>query len=449
MKIKRQTLKHSQNTGENPLKRVYVTLTLIYLSSFLFTNFVIYLFAVYLNSTVVKAIILVRDFSIFILLFLFLPRRISKFVPNLILAVLFFLGSVFLGFVMHPSFSSSALIYLRLYVFPWLFLLAGYFLGTSFDIKPQKWLLSIRIILVVYAFLSLIVYVFRRFLLSCYNFEAFADITLKSYYDSYYCLLKNAVSYDFYKLITSGVTRLFGLVLDPPISGIILSFGAFFLFLKRRFAFLEIIIIVASVLTLSKGAFFIIVLFVFLALINMGLSQLRFYRTRQVFNVLVMLGLLGLLFVFMFMGNIGLTKSITNHMQGLSRGIQIMFSSPLGTGLGTQGNFSPESSVRESFVGALGAQVGILGFVSYIFLMYVVAKSYITQLKRKNYVYWGLSLFFFIYLLSAFFSESSISLSGGAIIFFTYGVIYATMIKRSFESRKANKSKMLLKKSHV
>lgn len=410
--------------------------TIIYLFSFWVTNFFILLLAPFLTPTIVKGLILSRDLFIIILLILVLPRKIQIHKLDFVsVGLIFLIIALLINFFGHFHLSKSSLIYIRLLLFPWLFLFTGKLQSKFINDKTLSNILNIfRIGLILFAGVSLILFLFRNILLSCYAWERFASITLKSFYSPKYCLLKNAISYDLYKYVKWGIPRLFGLVLDPPIAGIILSFSTIFIFIKRRYPWLELIPLVALLFTLSKGAFYIAFLSIALiitTLLGNKCCKQTTIKTLKIFSFIFFT----LLFMLPFLLEINIAQSITSHLKGLKNGLVIMLSKPLGAGLGTYGNFAPEwTPVRESFLGAIAAQLGTIGFIGFIITTLGFLYYSIKALEQGKLTLFIILFYFFIFLTSSFFSESTISISGSSFIFYLSGLAYGIMNKTKLNS---------------
>jgi hypothetical protein len=117
---------------------------------------------------------------------------------------------------------------------------------------------------------------------------------------------------------------------------------------------------------------------------------------------------------------------VVNHFYGFKNAFTELFKQPLGQGLGSTGNFGEESSIGESYFGALITQLGLLGLLTYMTpLIYFLSKLYSLSKKHQwtfnTYTTASIFSLWIATWLSALFNETAIALVSSAFIFFLLG----------------------------
>ena len=131
------------------------------------------------------------------------------------------------------------------------------------------------------------------------------------------------------------------------------------------------------------------------------------------------------------------------HIDGLKTGILSGLEHPFGLGLGNAGNFtsfddnaSTESVGRESMIGTMLGQIGLIGFIPY--LMFIITsisalvKGYILN-KNKNIELAKLSLAtagaFLGYTINSMFTDSASGVTGNFYYFLFLGLVITQLHK--------------------
>ncbi|HEV8575055.1 MAG TPA: hypothetical protein VGR43_10165 [Dehalococcoidia bacterium] len=135
-------------------------------------------------------------------------------------------------------------------------------------------------------------------------------------------------------------------------------------------------------------------------------------------------------------------EAASKHLRGLTTGLEEMFESPLGRGLGASGNWSREPGAgAESTVGVIAAQTGIVGFVLYGGFFAAVIASLVAAAWRRS----GLAADLPVVLAGAMFglflvswvSESASGLLGNAfyLLFAGWALALASPAAETFRWR--------------
>lgn len=409
-----------------------------YLLTFALMNLIFYVLSPWLTPTTAKFLVLARDALAWIMLvgfgILYVYKNGLRF-PTL-LWVIFGLWIYLTGSLFFSDRSFSALFYFRAFVQPWALFVLGYVLSKLYDFNLERWLMLTFWIIVIYGLGSWLVFAFPHVFLSRTLLELYGKIAMRRY-DLTFQVFGNAISYELLGLVGLPVVRLYGLMFDPPISGVFLGLASVYLFSKRKItAILLVPAIVAGILTLSKGFLFLyigtVAGMIVLWGLNLVLKPSVFYKT-------VWLGIFGVLLAMVFislaatvLGPSWITTSVYNHSLGLVNIWKVILHNPLGTGLGTQGNFGPrEASIKESFWGAFIGQFGFIGLFGVGFLLYGLVKIFLATLRRFGFsAFSAFALYILLVFLSAFLSESSLAIRGVALSFFMYGILYAKIVNK-------------------
>lgn len=228
----------------------------------------------------------------------------------------------------------------------------------------------------------------------------------------------NYYSADFYSIIGRSVRRLVGITTDPLLSAHFMAFSVVILLYldneninKRNF---EIVLLtIATVLTLSKGAILIIAIaFIYKIWIK--------NKNAAIF-----------LFIFAVVGLVGIIQSnilrtVSIHLDGLitaTRGITF-----LGGGIGTSGNLASlggnSTTSGESFFGMILGQMGVAGLLLFILMIKKVTKF--VFLKANDMYIYAIVAYIIAVTIEAIVSESAINFVGSGVAFIALGLFSIT-----------------------
>ena len=422
--------------GSRRLKHVIWYMTLIYFLLFLFSNWFFYVFSSILTTNFVKMYIGIRDSFVLFFILLLVPRRFSlKRFPALLFNALALLGLVGIYFIMCTHKNFATLFYTRFFIFPWLYLLFGFLSYPYFKDFFYKWFNFLFFLLVFYSIGSILIFVFREKLLNSVLLELYGSLAMRSY-NQQFGVLGNAVSYEFIRFVGRPVVRLSGFLFDPPITGVFLSLISVYIFVKDKKLPLKLFPIVAGILTLTKGFIFIFFITVFWIFIVVYMKKKLPSQLVININNSFLLFLLIILFIFSIVAGHSspykFSRSVYSHTKGFITTFNVIIKHPLGTGLGTQGNLAYSTSSRkitETYWGVFVGQTGVFGLLVLIGILIFSYKNLILSIGLKDDILWIYSLYFFVFLLSAMFSESTMAIRVSSILFFTYGLVYARIIK--------------------
>ncbi len=414
-------------------KQLWFWLIALYMSLFLLTNFIFFVFSPYLSKTIASGFIAIRDILVIFFIFIFAIQKIDlKKIPKLGMVLIVLIIYILLSYLSSPKDFASTF-YFRAFVFPWLFFIFGFLVSKFYGyFFTAKWFKFLYYTLIVFSGLSILIYIFQDVFLNSTYFNLYGELAHRGYNQGFN-VFGNAISYELRKFTVVPAIRLASLFFDPPIAGIFFSLFGIFLFLKYPKKFLLVLPFIAGVLTLTKGFWFVTLLFIPWSFIVFFLKN---FNLNKYILLLNNLAILTISFVFALITIIAsgvqpskFTRSIYNHTKGLSDSVKLVIQSPLGTGIGTQGNIADQNIaiVKETYWGAFIAQFGILGVI----ILFEILKSVWNTFKRaifyKHNILWLYSLFFFVYLISAFLSESSLAIRISSVLFFTYGLVFANV----------------------
>ena len=118
--------------------------------------------------------------------------------------------------------------------------------------------------------------------------------------------------------------------------------------------------------------------------------------------------------------------SISIHYNGLINGLES--AGLLGNGLGTAGVIAAVVSdtdveVGESYIGVLSSQLGYIGLLNFLVIIYILIWRLIFKYKiTNNVLYYNMAAVILGMLLQTFFSESSISIVSTGLYFIFAGI---------------------------
>lgn len=198
---------------------------------------------------------------------------------------------------------------------------------------------------------------------------------------------------------------------------------------------INFLVFLCIILTFSKGALMIILCgSSFILYFNQKIPLL--YRRTFLIGVYASIALT---ITFLLLTNSGAAA----HIDGLKTGILSGLEHPFGLGLGNAGNFtsfddnaSTESVGRESMIGTMLGQIGLIGFIPY--LMFIITsisalvKGYILN-KNKNIELAKLSLAtagaFLGYTINSMFTDSASGVTGNFYYFLFLGLVITQLHK--------------------
>lgn len=224
-------------------------------------------------------------------------------------------------------------------------------------------------------------------------------------------VLRSFYSWDFYDVTGNSYRRMAGLnYMDPVVLGQFFFFPAIFYFLRRNFI-LSALCFLVVLLCLSKGG--LLAGFISLSLVlywSERFSSIGFLR-RLLFILLCVS-------VVYFINSLDDVQSVSNHLNGLLSGFDLLISNPFGLGIGGAGNYGSlysgeKAVVGESFAGTLMAQIGIFAFLYYVLLLRIVL-----VVGVENRFWLAIKVCALAVILCSLISESAFTYSGTALIFF-------------------------------
>jgi hypothetical protein len=349
-----------------------------------FQNIYILLLSRWLTKTDYTMICLLKEVFVYLTIIIsFLKKRkIDRTELYSIMAILI----LFAYMIIRMDFSMGALSSFRQLSVPFIF----YMFGRSIRLNKGEFIEIIRCF--VYICLLSVIFGLVQVLMGPALFQAFGMknyMTLKygfvQYINGFY-VPSSMMSFDLYQYIGRCIYRMSSFLVDPVILAQILALALLLIFFdknreitdKKNAKVWTVMMSVGLVLTMGKGGIVISVLcFVYFfgkkTKENKLLSLLAYALIAMVCIVLVI--------------NASSGSSISNHFEGLTDNIEVMKNYPLGKGIGTEGNLAAaygqnvsDEVSGESFVGALMAQMGIVGLLIYGVFIYGLFLKY-----RKTY----------------------------------------------------------------
>ena len=235
----------------------------------------------------------------------------------------------------------------------------------------------------------------------------------------------NFYTYDFGPMLRRVVTH----TADPLASAFLISLAFGIATFKKslnlkhkRFNFHTIcwfVLAIICILTLSKAVF-----------INMAiLMMIKLYYNKNIPKSISKLAyalFIGVIVINVKKMIMGADNSVAVHFNGFINGI--MSSGLFGNGLGTAGASASmlaaaDVEVAESFIGAMAVQIGAIGTIAFIGLMYQIIKKINENYQRSHNEFFLLcKALFYGLLVSIFFSESSVTIMGTGIYFILLGI---------------------------
>jgi hypothetical protein len=309
-------------------------------------------------------------------------RKIDRTEVYSIMAILILLAYM----IIRMDFSMGAIASFRQLSIPFIF----YMFGRSIRLNNGEFIEIIKCF--VYICLVSVIFGLVQVLSGPALFQAFGMknyMALKygfvQYINGFY-VPSSMMSFDLYQYTGQYIYRMASFLVDPVILAQLLALALLLIFFdknreitnKKTAKMWTALMSVGLILTMGKGGIVIAVLcFVYFfgkkTKENKAVSLLAYVVIAMICIVLIM--------------NASSGSSISNHFAGLTDSIEVFKNYPLGKGIGTEGNQalayrrneSNEVS-GESFVGALIAQMGIVGLLIYGVFIYGLFLKY-----RKTY----------------------------------------------------------------
>lgn len=234
----------------------------------------------------------------------------------------------------------------------------------------------------------------------------------------------NYYSYDFYYSIGDSIKRLVGVTTDPLLTVhylalclVILIFSS-----KNEYAnsnIMYIILLVATILTLSKGGLLIIVV-------------AYIYKASMKNKILAyMCGIIAMSVLFIIIQS-DLLRTIAIHILGVTSAFVNV--SLFGQGLGTSGNLASlgagSLTAGESFWGMILGQIGIVGLILFCFMIYVASKFSLKY--NKGNICYATVAYVVAVMIEGILSESAINYVGSGCGFILLGLLSK---KRQFSEK--------------
>lgn len=224
----------------------------------------------------------------------------------------------------------------------------------------------------------------------------------------------NYYSADFYHIIGKSIRRLVGIITDPLLTAHFLALCiiiVLFADYERNSVkkYIELILLtLACVLTLSKGAVLII-----------GIAYV--YKI-WIQNKTVAIGAVGIVIVGIFkIIQSNLFRTVAIHLAGFTTSASDI--SLIGGGLGTAGNLASlngaNTSVGESFFGMILGQTGCIGLFLFIWMIYRMGK-WVLKIEKGKYEY-AIIAYIIAVMIEAIMSESAINFVGSGCAFIMLG----------------------------
>ncbi len=397
------------------------------LSLIFFQNIIAISLSEFIN---IKFIIAIKDifvFSFFILGFGVLVSRTLltfrlKKPSNLDLLMIFLTIYVIIYFFLPIGSSNtfSKLISLRQLLIIPIFYFLGRFSG-NIDLKAlHKSLLTIGLIIICFGFIEYFL-LKDEFWINLNIYEYMKQKGMEKWAFGPGGIPGNFYTYDFINLIGEPLRRNVTLLVEPTLSGHFLSYFIVYTFLTGKFL-LFLLFLISLILTLSKGGAFVSVLS-FLIIISKSLNKSL--------RILLLINGFALMIIFIYISYI-YSPSMKNHVYGLINNFYLLFTNPVGYGLGSSGNFAKLYSediegAGESFFGALIGQTGFIGGILYLLIIIELLKI---VNKNKINSYYDIAFAVSLSTMAAgFLSESAISFVGSGFIFFILGIVYSKYLQ--------------------
>lgn len=249
----------------------------------------------------------------------------------------------------------------------------------------------------------------------------------KTVFELYNGVPLNFYTWDYYWIINRVVRRLVSLFADPLITGHYLLLGAIlaknYIRKRNKKIIICIVLLVAALLTLSKGVYISVLIFIFMYL----LRNMKYLDIKIICSLVIMIIIGGFGFIYNFVVRYMNTSSVVIHMNGLLEGIENL--SLFGYGIGKAGVITAkvgeisENLAAESYIGVLAVQLGSVGTIFFVGFFVIIAFKLIKKYKNTHkIIFLDSACLVIAVIVEAFFSESSIGIIATGMYFVFAGL---------------------------
>ena len=400
----------------------------------LFQNIIVILFCDDISPTLNTIFSAIKELMLYAaLVFCVVGKKkliISKENKKELIAIFIYILFLSKNLLITPASMNSAVLSLRYMLVPILCI----YVGRNLKISKKKVYRLFTYLIAVSVFLSLFG-LLEMFLLGdgFWSKIGYSLYAVKMKGNQAWSLM-NGVTVNFYTWDFFGIPirRLVSITADPLATAFLIYLGAMILITKvvpvktkhgraKADLLILVLLIVASILSLSKA------IFVFIAVTILACAYYFKWLPKSLLKVgTVVVSLAVILLLKSYVDNTTTITSSINHLVGLQNGFAN--SGMLGKGLGTAGASvimltGAESSVTESYIGALVYQVGIIGFADFVYFMYIQIKKMLFMYRkyRANMIVLSLVLIFGL-CICMLLSDSAVSIMGTGIYFIIIGI---------------------------
>ena len=400
----------------------------------LFQNIIVILFCDDISPTLNTIFSAIKELMLYAaLVFCVVGKKkliISKENKKELIAIFIYILFLSKNLLITPASMNSAVLSLRYMLVPILCI----YVGRNLKISKKKVYRLFTYLIAVSVFLSLFG-LLEMFLLGdgFWSKIGYSLYAVKMKGNQAWSLM-NGVTVNFYTWDFFGIPirRLVSITADPLATAFLIYLGAMILITKvvpvktkhgraKADLLILVLLIVASILSLSKA------IFVFIAVTILACAYYFKWLPKSLLKVgTVVVSLAVILMLKFYVDNTTTITSSINHLVGLQNGFAN--SGILGKGLGTAGSSvimltGAESSVAESYIGALVYQIGIIGFADFVYFIYIQIKKMLFMYRKYRSNMIVLSLVLILGLcICMLFSDSAVSIMGTGIYFIIIGI---------------------------
>jgi hypothetical protein len=319
-----------------------------------------------------------------------------------------------LGAAQSTVSTSGTFILFRQVTIPALLIMVGLTISRRYWQKVRRLAIWIGLINVGYMLLELVgIYLLDPYSLSTFNARSEIRNGLPGYY--YYWIGGDSpLSF----IGAPFMLRLGGTVLNPPIAGLVVGTALVFVWYDKSFRFRRIALVAlgfTTLMTFSRGGWLVVAI----ALIMPYLLR----KIRAVGTILVMTP--ALWFAATQMADDGNSRV---HADGLTEGIRLAMTGPMGVGFGSVGNYVKSLRITEASESLLGIAFSAAGVLAIVLLLVLVWKLW--NISRRRHWVEEAPLALGI-VAAAFLSETAGGLNGTIPLWLAVGVA----LRRSYEDR--------------
>lgn len=390
-----------------------------------FQNIVCIIFSRYITSIDTTLILCVKEALVYIYVGCSLIKNASKILKHTQPEYIFFFLFIVLSLasvVFTDSSIKVQVIGVRQLAIPFVCYLFG---NNIFETKEKyKKLIDFIIILsAIIAFAGIIIYIIPNTMWDKIGFQTFWNN--KNNTSGVVFKYANFYTYDLNKLF-GRIKRLVSFTADPLASVHIITLGLILsMFYKNKSYMLKVLLLIALILGVSKGAIVIL----FCAVVVTIYMKMNSVIGKRIINGGVLAGG-GVFFIVMreYMNSLTKNTATGNHYSAFLNGIQDM--TFFGKGLGTAGysvgatGAQISSDYTESFFAVLSAQLGFVGIVVvYGFVIFAAWKAMRLYKASKDNKHIIAAICVVSIAVESLFSSSSVSMVGSGIYFVVAGNI--------------------------